>query len=86
MKKLIIRHIFTIHFSFFAPFCAHLASKFAKSTNITQNYLFQIFSICLSKNAEFDADKSVEKVAKKWTRRIHAVVEFLNKYCAIRSA
>jgi hypothetical protein len=65
MKKLIPRHIFKIHFSFFAPFCARLASKFAKSANITQSYLFQIFSICVSKNAEFDADfESVEKVAK----------------------
>jgi hypothetical protein len=63
-----------------------LASKFEKSANITQNYLFQIFSVCVSKNAEFDADfESVEKVAKMCTRRIYAVVEFLKKYCAIRS-
>jgi hypothetical protein len=63
-----------------------LASKFAKSANITQNYLFQVFSMCVSKNAEVDADfESVEKVAKKCTRRIHAVVEFLKKYCAIKS-
>ncbi len=70
MIKWILRQICKIHFSFFAPFRASLASKFEKNANMTQKYFFQIFSIWISKNAKFDADfESVEKVAKKFTQR-----------------
>ncbi len=49
----------------FEPFCANLATKFAKCCN----FLSKKFNVG-SKNADFDADfKSVEKVAKRPTRK-----------------
>jgi hypothetical protein len=47
-----------------------LVYKIAKSANMTPKIFFQIFSIWVSKNAEFDADfESFEKLSRKFTRR-----------------
>jgi hypothetical protein len=55
-------------FCFVEPFFAHLASKFAKSANMTPKIFFLTKSKKISKNAEFHADfESVEKVVKKCT-------------------
>jgi hypothetical protein len=55
---------------FFEPFRARLTSKFAKSANMTKKIIFSnVFDMDI-KNAEFDAEfESVEKVAKRFTRR-----------------
>jgi hypothetical protein len=47
-----------------------LASKFAKSANMTQKIFLLKNSMWVSKNAEFHADfESVEKVLKKFTKK-----------------
>ena len=47
-----------------------MAYKIAKSANMTPKNFPQIFSIWISKNAEFDANfESVEKVSRKFTQR-----------------
>ncbi len=56
-------------FRFFEPFRARLTKKFAKSANMTiQNFFKQ--SPYGYEKTEFDGEfESVEKVAKKFTRR-----------------
>ncbi len=63
------------------PFCARSASKFAKSANMIQENFFQIFSIWVSENAEFDAEfESVEKVAKKLHKESYRAENFCTQY------
>jgi hypothetical protein len=66
----ILRYVYKKVFRFFEPLSARLASKFEKSTNMTQ------IKFCLkkpkkvSKNAEFHVDfKSVEKMLQKFTQK-----------------
>ncbi len=54
---------------FFSIFCSFLTA-FVLSANMPQKYLLQIYSIWVSKNAEYDVDfESVEKVSRKFARR-----------------
>ncbi len=65
-------HLQNTFFDLFEPFFAHLASKFAKSANMTPQNFKKI-----SKNAEFHADfEFVEKVIKKCTKKSYKQNKF----------
>ncbi len=71
-------HLQNIVFWFFAPFFAHLASKFAKSANmIPKIFCGKKSRNTYIKNAEFHADfESVEKVVKKYTKKSYKQNKF----------
>jgi hypothetical protein len=62
---------------FFEPFFSHLASKFAKSANMTPKNFFVKKIKKDIKNAEFHADfESVEKFAKKCVKKSYKQNKF----------
>ncbi len=82
MKKWVLRHNSKTYFSvFWTVWCAFGLKDCKKCWYDRKNIFFQIFSIWVRKNAEFDADfKSVGKKSsiKVFTKKVTGLITFLH--------
>jgi hypothetical protein len=70
-------HLQNTFFLFFEPFFAHLASKFAKSANMTPNFFFFFLIKKYSKKQNF-----VEKFVKNAPKKSYKQNKFEERKCA----